>query len=170
MNEPAGSPLMSTLSIGNFSGLFLYTSEWYISLTRSPSPTNIYEENYYNHGYCVCLMFYSSTCHKQHSQRAHKTPRSDIILKKKRQWAGHMVRMSDNWALELNKWKSTTKRHPGRPKMRWADNIAKHIGKKWMTSTEDREDWHNQEEAFIQQWRVDGWKWWWWWFEHLARS
>jgi len=39
--------------------------------------------------------------------------------------------------------------------MRWADNIAKHIGKKWMTSAEDRQDWHNQEEAFIQQWRVD---------------
>jgi len=79
----------------------------------------------------------------------------DIILKNKWQWAGRIARMSDNWALKLTKWKPTTKRHPGRPKMRWADNIAKHIGKKWMTSAENRQDWHNQEEAFIQQWRVD---------------
>jgi len=27
----------------------------------------------------------------------------DIILKKKWQWAGHITRMSDNWALELTK-------------------------------------------------------------------
>jgi len=51
----------------------------------------------------------------------------DIILKKKWQWAGHIARMSDNLALDLTKWKPTTTRHPGRPKMRWADNIAKHI-------------------------------------------
>ena len=31
--------------------------------------------------------------------------------------------------------------------MRWADNIAKHIGKKWMTSAEDRQDWHNQPSS-----------------------
>jgi len=64
------------------------------------------------------------------SKRAQNPDLFDIILKKKWQWAGHIARMSDNWALELTKWKSTTKRHPGRPKMRWADNIAKHIGKK----------------------------------------
>ena len=37
----------------------------------------------------------------------------NIILKKKWQWAGHIARMSDNWALELTTWKPTTKRHPG---------------------------------------------------------
>jgi len=64
----------------------------------------------------------------------------DIILKKRWQWAGHIARMSDNWTLEWTKWKPTTNRHPGRPKMRWADNITKHIGKKWITSAEDRQD------------------------------
>jgi len=48
---------------------------------------------------------------------------------------------------------TNNKTTPRKPKMRWVDNIAKHIGKKWMTPAEDRQDWHNQEEAFIQQWR-----------------
>jgi len=102
------------------------------------------------------------SCHKQHSQRAHKTPRSVRYYPQKEMAMGR-THCKNEWQLspridQLETNKTTT---PRKTKDEMADSIAKHIGKKWMTSAEHRQDGHNQEETFIQQWRVDGWRWWW---------
>jgi len=80
----------------------------------------------------------------------------DRILRLKWKWAGHIARMTDNWANDLTMWHPSSKRKPGRPRKRWAEEIKKSHGHNWHKIATDREKWSSMEEAFIQQWRTTG--------------
>jgi len=51
-------------------------------------------------------------------------------------------------------WHPSSKRKPGRPRKRWAEEIKKFHGNNWHNIATDREKWSSMEEAFIQQWRT----------------
>jgi len=53
-------------------------------------------------------------------------------------------------------WHPSSKRKPGRPRKRWAEEIKKFHGNNWHNIVTDREKWSSMEEAFIQQWRTTG--------------
>ena len=80
----------------------------------------------------------------------------DRILRLKWKWAGHIARMTDNWAKDLTIWHPSSKRKPGRPRKRWGEEIKKSHGNNWHNIATDRENWSSMEEAFIQQWRTTG--------------
>jgi len=54
----------------------------------------------------------------------------ELVLCRKWKQAGHLARVKDNRALDLTKWTAQNESKPGRPKMRWSDNITKHAGTK----------------------------------------
>ncbi|CAH2091627.1 unnamed protein product [Euphydryas editha] len=70
--------------------------------------------------------------------------------KLKWRWAGHIARLTDNrWTHTITLWKGppgTRKR--GKPVARWADDIIKVAGKKWMETATNKETWKSLEEAF----------------------
>jgi hypothetical protein len=47
-------------------------------------------------------------------------------------------------------------RKQGRPSGRWADELRRMGGVKWMQIAQDRQKWKSIGEAFIQQWMVYG--------------
>jgi len=38
--------------------------------------------------------------------------------------------------------------------MRWADDLRKHIGSRWVNHAADGEEWKRLEEAYVQRWVV----------------
>jgi len=78
------------------------------------------------------------------------------ILKLKWKWAGHIARMTDNWAKDLMMWHPSSKRKSGRPRKRSAEEIKKSHGNNWHNTATGREKWSSMEEAFIQQWSTTG--------------
>jgi len=69
--------------------------------------------------------------------------------------AGHVSRMTNNWAHDLTMWKPHGKRNRGRPKKHWAEAITKHLGrrKNWAAVSQDCTEWRSMDEAFILRWR-----------------
>jgi hypothetical protein len=47
-------------------------------------------------------------------------------------------------------------RKQDRPSGRWADELRRMCGVKWMQIAQDRQEWKRIGEAFIQQWMVNG--------------
>ena len=76
------------------------------------------------------------------------------IAKLKWQWAGHVVRLTDNrWTKLTTEWRPRTgKRNTGRPKTRWSDDIKKEAGPLWTRKAEDRDEWRRIGEAYVQKW------------------
>jgi Reverse transcriptase (RNA-dependent DNA polymerase) len=90
-----------------------------------------------------------------------KTKIIDVIKRTKESkwsWAGHIARrMDDRWSKALTDWQVYQgKRQRGRPKTRWMDEIIKYAGRQWMTKAQNRLEWRNIGEAFVQQWTENG--------------
>ena len=70
-----------------------------------------------------------------------------MIKSRRLRWAGHVARMENRSAFKILTGKPTGKRHLGRPRRRWEDNIRmdlKEIGintRNWVDSYEDRDNW-----------------------------
>ncbi|PZC77902.1 hypothetical protein B5X24_HaOG202783 [Helicoverpa armigera] len=73
-------------------------------------------------------------------------------MKAKWKWAGHVARFKDDrWTLRTVKWPGPKgNRSRGRPRARWADEIAACAGEKWLERAKDREGWHSLGEAFTR--------------------
>ena len=93
-----------------------------------------------------------------------------IIMRQKWKWAGHVSRMTNNWAHNLTMWKPHGKRNRGRPKKPLSRSHHKTScrRKNWVAMSQDRTEWLSIEEAFILQWKWDGCcsrrrrqRWWW---------
>ncbi|CAG9835439.1 unnamed protein product [Diabrotica balteata] len=80
------------------------------------------------------------------------------VAKLKWRFAGHNIRQKeDRWNKILISWRPWEyKRSRGRPQMRWADDIKKHVGSRWMTVATDREEWKRIGEAYVQRWTEEG--------------
>jgi hypothetical protein len=65
--------------------------------------------------------------------------------------------MNGRWTREILKWYPRgCERKQGRPSGRWADELRRMCGVKWMQIAQDRQEWKRIGEAFIQQWTVNG--------------
>ena len=75
------------------------------------------------------------------------------VAKLKWNWAGHVARMTDGqWTKRLlERRPRADKRNRGRPPTRWTDDI-KRITTNWMQSAQDRGQWAEMGEAYIEQW------------------
>ena len=79
---------------------------------------------------------------------------SQTIMKRKWQWAGHIMRRTDDrWTKRITEWYprlGTRKR--GRPPQRWDKEMAAHCGQLWRRQAADRQMWTTLGEGFLQQW------------------
>lgn len=75
------------------------------------------------------------------------------VAKLKWNWAGHVARLTDErWTRRLLEWRPRAdRRGRGRPPTRWTDDL-KRITTNWMQSAQDRRQWAEIGEAYIQQW------------------
>ncbi|VDM38828.1 unnamed protein product [Toxocara canis] len=75
------------------------------------------------------------------------------IYKRKREWAGHVVRIRDNrWTTRLTCWDPLDRKRPRvRPKTRWADPMVKLFGQRWMRRAQERKSW---SEVDLRGWRM----------------
>lgn len=82
--------------------------------------------------------------------RTKLTDALQFSLKQKWRWAGHVARYEDKrWTHQITKWPGPSgKRHVGRQRKRWADDVRIMAGKEWMTIAKSREDWKRMEEVF----------------------
>lgn len=76
---------------------------------------------------------------------------SDVMKKVKIlkwRWTGHMMRSNKNkWSKEITSWYPRDgKRRRGRPVKRWEDDLVKG----WRRLSQDRNQWHNMEEAYVR--------------------
>ena len=73
--------------------------------------------------------------------------------KLKWKWAGHVARLKDQrWTKHTTEWSGPGgTRGRGRPRERWADEIAVVAGTDWKKKTQDREHWKSLEEAFTRR-------------------
>ncbi|KAJ0175113.1 hypothetical protein K1T71_009254 [Dendrolimus kikuchii] len=80
------------------------------------------------------------------------------ISKLKWQWAGHICRRTDGrWSKRVLEWRPRLgKRSVGRPPARWADDLCKVAGRRWLRKSEDRDEWRRLREAYVQQWTANG--------------
>ncbi|XP_072938827.1 uncharacterized protein [Epargyreus clarus] len=90
-----------------------------------------------------------------------RTKVTDIALKiskLKWQWAGHIVRRTDNrWGRKVLEWRPRLgKRSTGRPPTRWTDDLKRTAGNRWMQTAQDRSEWRRLGEAYVQQWTSKG--------------
>ncbi|CAH2092277.1 unnamed protein product [Euphydryas editha] len=90
-----------------------------------------------------------------------RTKVTDIALKVcklKWQWAGHIVRRTDNrWGKKVLEWRPRLgKRSTGRPPTRWTDDLKKTAGNRWIQRAQDRVEWRRLGEAHVQQWTTKG--------------
>jgi hypothetical protein len=86
-----------------------------------------------------------------------KTGATDIrylIKKMKYRYAGHISRKEGNrWEKILLDWTPYgNKRNRGRPRLRWEDEIRKHLGGLWQRDTKNRKSWERIGEAYAQRW------------------
>jgi hypothetical protein len=88
-------------------------------------------------------------------RRTKVTDKADRIAKLKWQWAGHVARQkNDRWTPRVISWRPWENKRPvGRPQKRWVDDVIPIAGKNWSSKAQNREEWKNLEEAYIQQWR-----------------
>ena len=68
-----------------------------------------------------------------------------MIKSRRLRWAGHVARMEEGRsAFKILTGKPKGKRHLGKPRRRWEDNIRmdlKEIGISWVDSAQDRDYW-----------------------------
>ena len=82
-----------------------------------------------------------------------------VKRKKKWTWAGHISRREDNsWSVVLTMWTPMEgKRNRGRQRKRWRDELQQYWSStSWYSKTNDRQQWRQHAEAFIQQWIDNG--------------
>ena len=77
----------------------------------------------------------------------------DKIRTLKWDWAGHVARMSDGrWTKRLLEWRQRLdKRSKERPPTRWTDELKRFAGN-WIQKAQDRKEWAEIGEAYVQQW------------------
>ncbi|XP_030766839.1 uncharacterized protein LOC115890677 [Sitophilus oryzae] len=70
------------------------------------------------------------------------------------EFAGHNVRQKvDRWNKCIVNWRPwENRRSRGRPQMRWADDLRKHAGTRWMSTATESEEWKRLGEAYVQRW------------------
>lgn len=85
-------------------------------------------------------------------QRTKLTDVQPLSKRLKWKWAGHVSRMSNNrWAKKIKEWTPRLrKRSKGRPCRGWEDEVKQSAGTTWGREAKDREEWKQQEEAFVQ--------------------
>ena len=98
----------------------------------------------------------------RNSEIRKQTQVKDIILKIKEakwRWAGHLMRKDDNrWTKRMTEWQPRCgKRGRGRQKLMWRDDITSYAGTTWTRLAQDRKQWKNHEEGYIQQWMNTAW-------------
>ena len=85
------------------------------------------------------------------------------IRESKHLWAGHVARRSDNrWTIRVTEW--IPRGHKitwGRPRMRWCDDLIRHVGLTWSHIAKDRKLWRACREGFLLRERETDWGWWW---------
>ena len=72
--------------------------------------------------------------------------------------AGHVARGDEKkWTNKLMQWKPrTSRRSAGRPQKRWVDDIKEVTGPLWQRKAQDRAQWKNLGEIFVQEWAEKG--------------
>ena len=90
-----------------------------------------------------------------------RTQVTDIALKickLKWQWAGHIVRRTDDrWGRKVLEWRPRlNKGSTGRPLARWTDDLRKTAAVRWIQRARDRTEWRALGEAYVQQWTSKG--------------
>ena len=83
----------------------------------------------------------------------------ETVKRKKWTWAGHISRREDNsWSVVLTMWTPMEgKRNRGRQRKRWRDELQQYWSStNWYSKTNDRQQWRQHAEAFIQQWIDNG--------------
>ena len=98
----------------------------------------------------------------RNSEIRKQTQVKDIILKIKAakwRWAGHLMRRDDNrWTKRMTEWQPRCgKRGRGRQKLRGRDDITSYASTTWTRLAQDRKQWKNHEEGYIQQWMNTAW-------------
>ena len=90
-------------------------------------------------------------CIRLHNEELHSRYRSPNIVRaiksRRLRWAGHVARIEEvRSSFKMLTGKPTGKRHLGRSRRRWEDNIRmdlKEIAINWVDSAEDRDDWRS---------------------------
>ena len=82
----------------------------------------------------------------------------DVVMRLKWKWAGHIARRTDGrWTRSILDWTPEDGYRPkGRPFGRWRDDVRKFGGVRWILKAQDRTQWKENEEAFVQQWTGNG--------------
>ena len=66
-------------------------------------------------------------------------------------------RTDGRWGRKVLEWRPRTgKRSVGRPPTRWADDLMKATGSRWMQAAYNRSYWKSKGEAYVQQWTSYG--------------
>lgn len=93
--------------------------------------------------------------HKTNEWIRNRTKVEDIVRRigsLKWNWAGHVARNKNNWSGKITRWRPWgEKRSTGRPQQRWYDDIKRTAGLNWNQVAQNREDWKNMREAYIQR-------------------
>ncbi len=84
-------------------------------------------------------------------QQTGVTDINDHIKMSKHRWAGHVARLQDNrWTTRATSWVPRGWSRPrGRPKLRWRDDLDRHLGPIWTTVAQDRCQWKLSREGFL---------------------
>lgn len=79
-----------------------------------------------------------------------------VAAKLKWKWAGHTARLTDNrWSERVLYWEPRDgRRARGRPVRRWKDDIESNAGKLWTRTAQNRKEWQELEEAYVQSWTI----------------
>ena len=82
---------------------------------------------------------------------------STSIIRKKWQWAGHIMRRTDDrWTRRMTEWyPRSSLRRRGRPSRRWDEELVNHCSQQWRRQAADRQRWASIEEGFLQKWREE---------------
>jgi hypothetical protein len=73
----------------------------------------------------------------------------EFTKEQKWKFAGHMQRLEDNrWSKKIERWVPSKKIKPGRPRMKWVDEIYEH-DLNWRRNALRRETWKRKGKSFI---------------------
>ena len=89
-------------------------------------------------------------------QRTRITDAIYLLKKLKWNWAGHIARRTDDrWTKLILEWRprQDALRNRGRPPTRWSDDLKRFRGN-WIQVAQDREEWKDLREAYVQQWTL----------------
>ena len=93
---------------------------------------------------------------EEHITNAKIRKRSKIIdvlkfsKKMKWKWAGHVQRYTDGrWTKKIETWNPDGNRKPGRPKVRWKDEIQEEAGLFWRKKCQDRKKWKKMGDSLV---------------------